>query len=150
VAVVKAHAFAKVEDESLGIGLIPTLGERRREMEIPIAGHEAIEEQFVDVLRKCIASDARIETGRAALDDKYDGVGIALRGTAAGEKREEEKQDRASVQQKQPQSEMEPMFHPENMKIRRRLAPSNLKELAESLGQILRLRASGATLRMTT
>jgi len=27
------------------------------------------------------------------------------------------------------------MFHPENMKIRRRLAPSNLKELAESLGQ---------------
>ena len=42
-------------------------------------------------------------------------------------------------EQKQPQSEMEPMFHPENMKIRRRLAPSNLKELAESLGQILRL-----------
>jgi hypothetical protein len=52
------------------------------------------------VLRKCVATHAGIETGRAALNEKHHYFGIALRGAAAREEQEDERQEHTAMQRK--------------------------------------------------
>ena len=87
-AIVEVHSVAQMKDERPGIGLIPALRQRGREVEARIARHQAVEEQLVNVFRLRIRSDARIEIGGAALDQKDDRVRIALRGAARGQRKQ--------------------------------------------------------------
>ena len=44
------HVVAEMKGESPGVGLVPAFGERGGEVKIAVAGDEAVEEDFVDVL----------------------------------------------------------------------------------------------------
>jgi hypothetical protein len=81
----KAHAGAQVKDERQRIGLLPSLRKRRRQLKMGISFHETVEDQSIDALRLSISADARIEIGRAALDEDDHGVGIARSGAAGRE-----------------------------------------------------------------
>ena len=59
-----------MKDERERVGLLPALGQRGSEVKAGVARHQAVEEQLVDVLRLRVGADARIEIGRAALDEK--------------------------------------------------------------------------------
>jgi hypothetical protein len=85
---VEAYPFTQVEGEGSGVGLIPTLGEGGGEVEIRIVGYEAIEDQLGDVFRLAVGADAGIEAGWTAVDEEDDRVGVALRGSAGGEKQD--------------------------------------------------------------
>ena len=44
MAIVKMHASPQMKDECERVGLLPALGQRRREVETGIAGNQAVKE----------------------------------------------------------------------------------------------------------
>ncbi len=92
----KLHAIAQMKDQRQRLRLLPTLGQRGREMKAGIAGHQSIEEQLVDVLRLRIGADARIKVGRAALDQKDHRPRVA-RSRVAARQRYQRGQDHQKV-----------------------------------------------------
>ena len=74
--VVEAHAAAQMKDERQRIWLLPALGQCGDEVKAHIAGHQPIEEQFVDMFRLSVGADARIEVCRTAFDEKDHRVAI--------------------------------------------------------------------------
>ena len=68
-----------MKDQRQRIALFPALRQRRREMKIRILRDQSVEDQLVDMLRLPIRPNARIEIGRAALNQKHDRIWIALR-----------------------------------------------------------------------
>ena len=85
-----------MEAEGEWVGLLPGVGEGGGEVEVRVAGDEAVEEELVDVLGLGVDADAGIEVGGAGLDEKGDG-GAGGGGVAAardGEKGCEGEQER--------------------------------------------------------
>ena len=67
-----------MEDVGFRIEDLPRIGEERFQLEVLIAADKRVEEQVANALGLSIESDARVEVGRAVLDDHDDGVGVGL------------------------------------------------------------------------
>jgi hypothetical protein len=58
----------QMKDKRKRIRLLPSLRQPRSNPEIRVPYDQTIEEQFIDMFRLSVRSDARIEAGRAAFN----------------------------------------------------------------------------------
>jgi len=81
-----------VEDVGQGVGHLPALGQAGLQLEVLVAGEQAVKEQLIDALRLGVGADPRIEVRRAALDDHDQCVGVGAPGAGDQETGEQDDQ----------------------------------------------------------
>jgi len=125
-----------MEDQRQRIGLLPALGQGGRELEAGVVRHQPVEQQRVDALRLGIGAHARIQIGRAALNQEHDCGRVPGPRVAAGQ-REQGRQSK----QPNPRAPSLPgapglAFEPwENMTPKNLSAPSFPRLFAERVGK---------------
>ena len=77
-----------MEDVGQRVGKLPALGQAGLQLEVLVAGEQAVEEQLVDAFRLRVGPDARVEVGGAALDDHHQRLRVGPLG--AGKKQQGE------------------------------------------------------------
>ena len=71
--------MTQVKDVGERIGDLPLLGKRWLEIEVFVAAHQGVKDQFVDAFRLRIETHPGVEVGRAALDDHDQRVAVGPR-----------------------------------------------------------------------
>src|SRR5438445_448622 len=70
----KSHVMSQMENVSDRIWHLPSLSERRLQVEMLIAPHQRIVEQLPDAFRLIVGADSRIQIRWAALNDHHQRV----------------------------------------------------------------------------
>jgi len=89
--IVKTNPTSQMKDVGEWVGNLPALRQAGLQVEMRIAPEEGIEEQHVDAFGLAIGSNARVEIGRAALDDHDQGARIGRAGAGDNESRNEQR-----------------------------------------------------------
>src|ERR1700745_2557784 len=84
----KAHTVAQVKDIRQRIRLIPACCQRWSEAKILIPRDQAIEQQFINVLRLPVSPHPRIEIRRAALNQEHQRAWITRSGMTPSERQQ--------------------------------------------------------------
>src|SRR5436190_15117500 len=73
------------------IGILPSLCQAGKDIEMIVAPQKRVEDQLVDALRLRIGADTGIEVRRTALDHHDDGVGVGSVRAASNESERKQK-----------------------------------------------------------
>ncbi len=88
LAVVEVDAGAEVKDPGERVGAVPGGGEPGLEVEVLVLVDESVVDERADALGLGVGALAQVEVVGRAFDEEADGVGVARRAVAAGERQQ--------------------------------------------------------------